>query len=109
MRPKNAKPARAHGLPKIHKEFLNIPKFTPIIDTTGTSHYLVGKYLPGLLYPLTTNEFSRKDSFDAANRIKTISSYLFENGYQYVSFDVESLFTNVPIKRTVDIMLRRIY
>ena len=48
---KNAKPARAHGLLKINKEYLNIPKFRPIIDTTGTSHCLVGNYLTGLLYP----------------------------------------------------------
>ena len=41
MRPKNAKPARTHGLPKFHKEFLNIPKFRPIIDTTGTSYCLL--------------------------------------------------------------------
>ena len=34
---------------------------------------------------------------------------MFENGYQYISFDVESLFTNVPIKRTVDLILKRIY
>ena len=34
---------------------------------------------------------------------------MFENGYQYISFDVESLFSNVPIKRTVDIILKRIY
>ena len=38
MRLKNAKPARAHRPPKIHKEFSNIPKFRPIIDTTGTTH-----------------------------------------------------------------------
>ena len=76
MRPKNAKPARAYGLPKIPKEFLNIPKSRPIIDTTRTSHHcLVGKYLASLLYPLTTNEFSLKDSFDAANVIKAIPSY----------------------------------
>ena len=56
MRPKNAKPARAHGLSKIHKEFLNIPKFRPIIDITGTTDCLVGKYLAGLLNPLTINE-----------------------------------------------------
>ena len=49
MRPKNAKPARAQGLPKIHEEFLNIPKFRPIMDTTGTSHCLIGKYLASLL------------------------------------------------------------
>ena len=61
IRPKNAKPARAHGLPKIHKEFSNIPKFRPIIDATGTTHCLVGKYLAILLNPLTINEYSLKD------------------------------------------------
>ena len=106
MRPKRAKPARAHGLPKIHKEFSDIHQLRPIIDTTGTTHYLVGKYLVSLLNPLTINEYSVKDSFDAANRIKGISQHLFENGYQYISFDVESLFTNVPIKRTVDLILK---
>ena len=48
MRPKNARPARAHGLLKIHKGFSNIPKFKPTFDTTGTNHYLVGKYLANL-------------------------------------------------------------
>ena len=109
IRPKNAKPARAHGLPNIYKEFSNIPKFRPIIDTTGTTHCLVGKYLASLLNPLTINEYSLKDSFDAANRIKCIPQKLLENGYQYISFDVESLFSNVPIKRTVDIILKRTY
>ena len=50
MRPKNAKPSRANGPPKIHTEFFNVPKFRPIIDTTGTSHCLVGTYLASLLY-----------------------------------------------------------
>ena len=30
-------------------------------------------------------------------------------GFQMVSFDVKSLFTNVPLETTVDIILRRIY
>ena len=67
---------------------------------------VVGKYLASLLNPLTINEYSIKNSFHAANRIKGISQHLFENGYQYISFDVESLFTNVPIKRTVDLILK---
>ena len=108
MRPKNAKPAIAHALPKIHKEFFNIPEFRPIIATKQTSHSLAGKYLVGLLYLLTTSEFSLKDSFDAANRIKAMP-YLFKNGYQYVYFEVESLLTNILIKQTVKIMLKRIY
>ena len=31
------------------------------------------------------------------------------NGYQIVSFDVKSLFTNVPLDWTIDIVLRRIF
>ena len=72
IRPRHAKPARAHGLPKIHKAFDLLPKFRPIIDTTGTTHYSVGKFISELLQPLTNNEYTLKDTFDAANRIKAI-------------------------------------
>ena len=75
------RPVRAHGLPKIHKEFSKIPKFRPIIDQTGTTQCLVEKSLASLLNLLTINEYSVKDLFDAANRIKGISQYLPENGY----------------------------
>eukprot|EP00111_Clytia_hemisphaerica_P020238 TCONS_00059660-protein len=109
MRPQNSKPARAHGLPKIHKRYENIPKFRPIVDTTGTSHYKVGEYLTNLLHPLTVNEFTFKDSYDAVSKIQNIPPELFQNGYQFVSFDVESLFTNVPLKRTLNIICRRVF
>ena len=108
-RPKNAKPAKAHGLPKIHKSFDRIPKFRPIIDTAGSTHYFVGKFLPSLLKRLTVNEFSVKDSFDAATRINNIPIDLLESNHKFISFDVESLFTNVPISKTINIILKRIY
>ena len=50
-----------------------------------------------------------KDSFEEVNCIQDIPSGLLVNGYKYVSFDVESLFTNVPIKKTIDVILTRIY
>ena len=31
------------------------------------------------------------------------------NGYKYVCFDIESLFANVPIKTTINVVLTRIY
>ena len=99
IRPQSAKPARAHGLPEIHKPFDDIPKFRPIIDTTGTTHYEIGKYLSQLLHPLTINELTIKDTFDAKTRIETIDQSYFKQGYKYVSFDVESLFTNVPLEK----------
>ena len=79
IRPQSARIARAHGLPKIHKHFDNIPPFRPIVDTTGTTHYSVGKYLSELLNSLTQNEYSLRDSFDAANRINRILPLVQEN------------------------------
>ncbi len=55
MRPVSTKPARAHGLPKIHKTFEALPPFRPIIDTTGTAYQPVAKFLTELLNPLTTD------------------------------------------------------
>ena len=108
-RPKNAKPAKAHDLPKIHKSFDRIPNVRPIIDTTGSTHYFVGKFLASLFKPLTVNEFSVKDSFDAATRINNIPKDFLEPNHKFISLDVESLFTNVPISKTINIILKRIY
>ena len=107
--PKNAKIGRAHGSAKVHKEFTRIPPLRPIIDTIGSTHYGIGKYISKLLHPLTLNRYHLKDSFEAAERIKNIPNHLFDEGYRFVSFDVKSLFTNVPLDKTIKIILERIY
>ena len=50
-----------------------------------------------------------KDSFAAANKIREISKELFDHGYRFVSFDVESLFTSIPLSKTINIILDWIY
>ena len=94
MRPKFAQVGRAHGSPEIHKNYDHLPPFFPIIDATNTAHYGIAKNLSNLLLPFTENEFTVKDSFDAANKIKAIPSELFDEGYRFVSFDITSLFSN---------------
>ena len=54
-------------------------------------------------------EFTLKYSFETVNRIEDIPSNLLVHGYKYVPFDAESLFTNVPIKKTIDVIPTRIY
>ena len=76
-----------------------MPPFRPIIDTTGTPHYNVGKFLANSL----------RDSFHAVSEIKSIPKELFSEGYRLVSFDVVSLFTNVPLTKTVKIILDRVF
>ena len=94
----------------MHKHFDNIPSFQPIIDTTGITHYSVGKYLFELLNPLTQNEYSFRDSFDAVNRINRTLPLAQENEeYMLVSLDVVSLFTNVSLSKTVNIILKQVY
>ena len=70
-------------MPKIHKECSGIPNLNRLL-------------IPQVRLILL-------------DKIKDLSSHLFDDGYNYVSFDVVSLFTNVPIKRTIDISLKRIY
>ena len=110
MFPENAKIGRAHGTAKVHKEFERLPPLRPIVDTIGSTHYGVGKYITKLLNPLTQNQYSLKDSFETADRIRNqIPDTLYEEGYVLVSFDVKSLFTNVPLKKTIDVILDRVY
>ena len=56
IKPQPTNPARAYGLPKIHKCFNSFPPFHPSIDTTGTAYQPVAKYLSKLLSPLALNE-----------------------------------------------------
>ena len=65
--------------------------------------------LTEFLNPLTQNKFIIRDSFDAANKIKSVSPEVFDDGYIFASFDVESLFTNVPLQRIINIVLDRVY
>ena len=110
MFPDNAKIGRAHGTAKVHKDFARIPPLRPIVDTIGSTHYGVGKFITKLLNPLSQNDYSLKDSFEAAYRIRNdIQDSLYDEGYVLVSFDLMSLFTNVPLKKTIDVTLDRVY
>ena len=42
-------------------------------------------------------------------KIRAIPRNLYNEGYVLVSFDVKSLFTNVPLRKTVDVILDRVY
>ena len=45
-----------------------------------------------------------KSKFTAANMIREIPKELFDHGYRFVSLDVESLLTSVPLSKTSNIM-----
>ena len=61
------------------------------------SKLFIRLYKIPILEPLTHNEFTVKDSFSFAKEITKYDSSLF-----MASLDVESLFTNIPLKETVN-------
>ena len=64
--------------------------------STGTARKPVAKYLKRFLSLLAQNEFVLTDSFDTVSRIHNVPKSLLDQGYRYVSFDVKSLFANIP-------------
>ena len=93
-------PGVLYGLPKIHKQ--NCP-IRPILAATGTFNYNCAKFLVPILTPLTINDFTVKNSIEFANELK---SFKFNDSLFLASFDVKSLFTNIPLAETIDICVR---
>ena len=71
----------------------------PIIDQTGTSVYDASNAVVGFLKTLARNEFTISDTLAFPELLKDIEN---SNNCEYVSYDVESLFTSIP---TVNILI----
>ena len=88
-------PGILYGLPKIHKtNFANNFKFRPIFAAYNTPSYELAKFLVPILSPLTTNEYTVDNSSKFVDEITRIPD---ADKLYMASFDVESLFTNIPL------------
>ena len=84
---------------KIHK-----PGFPlrPIVSAVGSCTHQLAKYLADILTPLANNSF--KDSFSFTHELLSVSNIPFK-----CSFDVVSLFKNIPVDKAIDICLKKLY
>ena len=57
------------------------------------------------LKPLSNNSFTVKDSFSLITDILSFNQV----PYNMASFDVKSLFTNIPLQETIDIYLDKLF
>ena len=62
--------------------------------------------MASLLAPLSKSEFTINNTKEF---VKYIQKQKVPDGYKMVSSDVASLFTNVPLEETIEIILKRIY
>ena len=98
LSPQGSKPGILYGLPKVHKE--NCPA-RPIMSAIGTYNYRLAKFLVPILQPLTVNQYTVHSSFSF---VKEITSFKSDNKTVMASFDVSSLFTNIPLDETIAII-----
>ena len=99
--------ARIYGTPKIHKlsenlnnkEIIDKLKLRPIISSIGTYNYNLAKYLTKILSPYISKTHSINDTFTFVNEINNINS----NNKFMTSFDIVSLYTNIPLNETIDL------
>ena len=100
--PSGSQPARLYGLPKLHKvkdPKTITPPFRPIVSSIGTYNYNLAKYLCSLLKPHISSEFCATDTFSF---VQEIQQFDFSDKF-LVSYDVTSLFTNIPLSETIDL------
>ena len=101
IQPIGSNPAKIYGLPKLHKQ--NVP-LRPIVSAIGSYSHNLAKFLSDILKPLASNEYTVKDSFTFVNDVLSVPSIPF-----MCSFDIVSLFTNIPIDETINICLDELY
>ena len=108
--PSGSAPGKFYGTAKLHKISINddVDKLPirPIISNTRTTTYQLAKYLARLLSPLAKSEYTVTSTKNFIEKIKNVK---VPDGHQLILFDVKSLFTNVPLQKAIDIILKRIY
>ena len=97
-----SKPGIMYGLPKVHKDDCPL---RPVLSAIGTFNYSLAKFLVPILSPITSNEFTVSNSFQFAKEICNLN---IKNCFM-ASFDITSLFTNIPLQETIDICLTQLF
>ena len=95
-------PARIYGLAKVHK--VGVP-LRPIVSMPGSVYDRLGQALAQLVSKLPQAQIAC-DTKRVANRLR--KTELDENE-QFVSLDVSSLFTNVPLRETVKLAVELLH
>ena len=113
MRPAPHEPGRLYATAKTHKfnSLDNITvdnlNFRSIISQIGTYTYNASSVMSQYLKPLCENEYKINDTQTFASMIKNQAP--LSSDKEYVSYDVDSLFTNIPVEETIEYIIHQIY
>ena len=107
LKPCGSKPGIMYGMCKVHKvvdDVDKVPPFRPILSAIGTCTYNLAKFFVPILKEFTINKYTVKDSFSFSSEIRDQDHTL-----HMASFDVQSLFTNIPLDETIDICVEKVF
>ena len=103
IKPSGSQPGKLYGLCKVHKA--NNP-MRPVISMIATAEYKLAKYLDTFIKPnINTNH----SVCSTSAFIEKLNNLEFSEGDQAVSFDVSSLFTNVPLNESIELISDKVY
>ena len=105
--PSGSQPSRLYGTPKVHKIKSNpeVPSFRPIVSSIGSFNYNLSRFLRDMLTPFILTDYCTQGSFSFVKEVQEVSV----PDYFMVSYDVCSLFTNIPLKETIDLAVDVIF
>ena len=108
IRPVGASRPRMYGLPKLHKQ--GVP-MRPILSMVNAPQQEMARWLAGLLRPVVMKYGDRtlKDTFEFCDDLERFVTDNNVEGTFMCSFDISSLFTNVPLNEAIDIALDALY
>ena len=76
-----------------------IPPSLPIVSSISAYNYRLAKYLGNLLQPYLPSSYSISDTFSFVQELNTIDP----SNRCMVSCDVANVFTNIPLKESIDL------
>ena len=88
---------------KVHKDQVSI---RPVVSMVGTPEYNLAKYLDQLIKPYIPDMYLL---WSTDNFIERLKQFSINSHNTVVSFDVVSLFTNVPLAETIELIIDRLY
>ena len=106
IRPTGSQRPQMYGLPKIHKPNVQL---RPILSMVGSAQHELAKWLSEVLDPVL-QKYSKqciKDSFTFAEFMQNLN--IKDETSFMCSFDISSLFTNVPLNETIKICADALY
>ena len=102
LKPKGSQPARLYGLAKVHKQDTPV---RPVLSMPGSVYYNVAKQVAKWLSFIPECQIN----CDTKTICDTLSTVTLDENEELVSFDVVSLYTNIPVMEAIHVCADLLY